>query len=75
MPVLAQDGDNIGAVAGIVQKGASRSVTHLLLGQIPPTADYRLIPVGVLDRLEGECVYVRATRQQVAALSMYQADS
>ncbi len=74
MPVLAQDGSMVGAVAAVVQSGPTRTTTHLLLGQVPPTAVYRLIPLDLLDRLEGECIWLHASRHQIAALPSHQRD-
>jgi len=74
MPVLVEDGTIVGAVAAVVQTGADRTVTHLLLGQIPPTAEYRLIPLGLLDRLDGDGVCLRASRRQVLELPSYESE-
>lgn len=74
MPVLAQDGSMVGAVAAVVQSGPTRTTTHLLLGQVPPTAVYRLIPLNFLDRIDGDRIWLCATRQQIAALSIHQPD-
>lgn len=75
MPVLAEDGSMAGAVAAVVQTGTARAITHLLLGQIPPTAVYQLIPLDLLDRLDGECIRLRASRQQIASLPIYQPEN
>jgi hypothetical protein len=47
-------------------------MTHLLLGQVPPTAVYRLIPLALLDHLEDEQIWLNASPQEVAALPLYQ---
>lgn len=64
----------VGAVAAVVQSGPTRTPTHLLLGQVPPTAVYHLIPLNLLDRLEGECIWLHASRQQIAAQPIHQPD-
>lgn len=74
MPVLVQDGSMVGTVAAIVQSGPTQAISHILLGQVPPTAVYRLIPLDLLDRLDGECLWLRATRQQIAMLPAHQPD-
>ncbi len=74
MLTLAQDGSMVGAIAAVVQTGLAKTITHLLLGQVPPTGVYRLVPLDLVERLDGECVYLHASRQQVAALPIYQPD-
>ncbi len=74
MPVLAQDGRMVGIVAAVVQRGTAPTISHILLGQAPPTAVYRLIPLDLLDRLDGDRLWLRATRQQIAMLPAHQPD-
>jgi hypothetical protein len=74
MLALAEDGSIVGVVAAVVQTGPARTITHLLLGQVPPTAVYRLIPLDLLDRLDGERIWLRASPQQIGALPIYQPD-
>lgn len=75
MPVLAQDGRMVGIVAAVVQSGPAPTISHILLGQAPPTAIYRLIPLDLLDRIDGERIWLCATRQQITALPIYQSDN
>ncbi|MBK8989915.1 MAG: hypothetical protein IPM39_28275 [Chloroflexi bacterium] len=72
MLVLAQNGRMAGAVAAVVQSGPTQNVSHILLGQIPPTAVYRLIPLDLLDRLDEDRIWLRASWQQIATLPPYQ---
>lgn len=74
MPVLAQDGSMVGVVAAVVQSGAAQTISHILLGQAPPTAVYRLIPIDLLDKLDEERIWLRATHGQIAALPVHQPD-
>lgn len=74
MPVLAQDGRTVGVVAAVVQCGATQTISHILLGQTPPTAVYRLIPIDLLDRLDEGRIWLRAPHGQVAALPVHQPD-
>lgn len=74
MPVLARDGEVVGVVAAVVQSGPSQTITHILLGQAPPTTVYRLIPAAMLDHLKGEYLSLHAAPAQVAALPTHQPD-
>ncbi|GIK57906.1 MAG: DUF2171 domain-containing protein [Chloroflexi bacterium] len=74
MPVLAQDGSMVGTVAAVVHSEPDQTISHILLGQVPPTAVYRLMPLDLLDRLDGDHLWLRATRQQIAMLPAHQPD-
>ena len=72
MPILAADETAVGAVAAVVLDCRSRKVTHLLLGQVPPTAVYRLIPLSLIDRIDGETVWLRITDSGIVHLPIHQ---
>ncbi len=74
MRVLAQDGNRVGVVAALVQTSLTPTITHLLLGQVPPTATYRLISLDLLDRLDGEGIWLCLSPQQITTLPVYQPD-
>ncbi len=74
MRVLTQDGNRVGVVAALVQSDSPLGFTHLLLGQVPPTAAYRLISLDLLDRLEGEGIWLCLSPQQITTLPLYQPD-
>ncbi len=74
MSVLAEDGVPVGVVAAVVCPDPAHTVTHILLGQTPPTAVYRLIPLGLLARLEGDCLWLRISAAQIAALPIHHPD-
>lgn len=50
MLIVDSAGRDIGFIAGVVVDSTSESATHLLLGHLPPTGDYRLASV---DRITG----------------------
>jgi hypothetical protein len=74
MPVLVEDGRLVGVVAAVVQSGPDQSIDHILLGQVPPTSVYRLVPIDLLERLDGQGLWLRASRHQVATLPVHQPD-
>jgi len=45
MPVIDESGVEIGHIAGVAVGRDNERVTALLLGSVPPSGDYRLIPV------------------------------
>ncbi len=74
MAVLAQDKVDVGAVAAVVLNCGRQELTHFLLGQIPPTAVYRLIPLSLIDRLDGEMVWLHIPSDKVSTLPLHQSD-
>jgi sporulation protein YlmC with PRC-barrel domain len=68
MFVLTQDGIEVGTVAAVVMDCHCQEVTHILLGQMPPTAVYRLAPVKLLARVEENSIWLRVDSQAVADL-------
>lgn len=74
MSVLAADGVPVGVVAAVVCHEPAHTVTHILLGQTPPTAVYRLIPLGLLARLDGDCLWLCVSAAQIASLPIHHPD-
>jgi hypothetical protein len=75
MPIRAADETAVGVVAAVVLDCRSRKVTHLLLGQVPPTAVYRLIPLSLIDRIDGETVCLRTTASKIVHLPLHQPEA
>ena len=74
MSVMTVDGAAAGVVAAVVQNGSTQTITHILLGQAPPTAVYRLISTDLLERLEENRLWLRVVIAQVATLPIHQPD-
>ncbi|MCL4261622.1 MAG: hypothetical protein KJ069_00330 [Anaerolineae bacterium] len=74
MLVLAEDGVLVGIVAAVVVTDPAQAISHILLGQVPPTAVYRLVPIDLLDRLDGERLWLRVSHRQIAALPIHEPD-
>lgn len=75
MPVRSKDGVETGAVAAVVVDLPGQEVTHFLLGHVPPTAVYHLAPLNLIDRIDGETVWLRVTNEEIAALPIHQPDA
>jgi hypothetical protein len=74
MSVLAQDRVVVGAVAAVVLNYRQQEITHLLLGQVPPTAVYRLIPLSLIDRIDKEVVWLRIPSEKIGTMPLHQPD-
>jgi len=74
MMIMGQDNQEAGAVAAVVLDFRSQKGTHILLGHLPPTSDYRLIPLNLIDRIDGETLWLRASFEEIEKLPMHQPD-
>ncbi|MCP4357007.1 MAG: DUF2171 domain-containing protein [Chloroflexi bacterium] len=74
MAILLQDGYAAGTVAALALDRYRHEVTHILLGHVPPTSDYHLIPLPLIERLEGETVYLRASAADIEKLPTHQSN-
>ncbi len=74
MAILLQDEYAAGVVAAIVLDCHSQEVTHILFGHVPPTSDYRLIPLLLIDRVDRETVWLRASAADIEKLPVHQPD-
>ena len=72
MKVLGCDGREVGFVAAVVLCQEAGGVTHLLLGRIPVTPDYRRVPVALVQHVDEEAVYLSINHQAVEKLAVHQ---
>ncbi len=75
MTVRAKDGVKTGVVAALVLNCHLKEITHVLMGYVPPTTVYRLIPLSVIARIDCEDVWLRATAAEVASLPVHQPEA
>ena len=68
MAIQTNEGQEAGKVAAIVVDSASQQVTHLLLGRLRPSPDYRLIPVNLIEQIAQETVLLGIGSQTVESL-------
>ena len=71
MLVLDRDDLVAGAVAAVVLDCSSQTISHLLMGQLPPTAVYRLIPIALIDHVAGERLWLQISQAQIHSLSLH----
>ncbi len=72
MKVMGGDGREVGFVAAVIVRQAVDSVTHLLLGRIPVTPDYRRVPVTLVEDVDEDTVYLDISHQAVDKLAVHQ---
>lgn len=71
MPILVPTGEEIGVVAAVVLDSGNQQVTHLLLGHVPPTSVYRLVPLSLIDHVSEHSVWLQVAGEDVAHLPAY----
>ncbi len=74
MAVVDQAGQEAGAVAAVVLDCARQTITQVLLGHLPQTADYRLIPLSLIDRIDEGTVWLSITGADIENLPIHQPD-
>jgi hypothetical protein len=74
MMIIGQDKQVAGVVAAVVLGCRSQRGTHILLGHLPPTSNYYLIPLKLIDRIDGETVWLRASSEEIEKLPQHQPD-
>lgn len=72
--VFAQDGVEAGVVAAIMLACHHQEATHFLLGFIPPTAVYPLVPLSLIDRVGEKTVWLKITSAEINDLPRHQPD-
>ena len=74
MKVMSSDGREVGFVAAVIIQKETDSVTHILLGHIPVTPDYRRIPVTLVENVDEDTVFLNIIHQAVDKLAVHQPD-
>ncbi len=75
MVVRAEDGAKTGVVAALVLNCHLKGITHVLMGYLPPTTVYRLIPLSLIARIDCEDIWLHATVAEVAGLPVHQPEA
>ena len=75
MLARAQNGLDVGSVAAVILDYQRQKITHLLLGQVPPTAVYHRIPLAMIDRIENGTLWLRAAPDEIRQLPVYQPEN
>lgn len=71
MQFIANDGHVCGMVAALVQN-QNGNVTHLLLCQLPVSADYRLVPIDQISTIAAKTVHLTLQAGELDRLIPYQ---
>lgn len=70
--VRTAGGTALGQVAALLLDCRTQAVTHLLLGMVPPTAVYHLIPLTLIQRIDAETVWLGTAVTAAGDLPRYQ---
>jgi hypothetical protein len=72
MVVWTSTGVEAGFSAGVVVPQGSDEATHLLLGRLPITSEYRLIPVQLIARIADENIHLNVDCNEILKLHLHQ---
>lgn len=72
MAVWTNTGAEAGFSAGVVVPQGSDEATHFLLGRLPITSEYRLIPVQLIERIEDENIHLNVNCNEILKLHVHQ---
>lgn len=68
MPVFGSEGVEVGTVAAVVVDPATQATRHLLLCQVHPNLEYRLVPLTLIEWVNSEVVQLRIPSPDVNQL-------
>ena len=68
MPVFDSEGVEVGTVAAVVVDQATQATMHLLLCQLHPNLEYRLVPLTLIGRVDETAVQLQISSSDVNLL-------
>jgi hypothetical protein len=72
MIIMTRAGEKAGFSAGVVVRQADEDAAFVLLGRLPVTSEYRLIPVTLINRIDGETIHLNADCDEILKLHLHQ---
>jgi hypothetical protein len=67
MKITSSEGREAGKVAGVAIRQDSRKAVCLILSHLPEEACYQSLPVGWIERVEGETIVLNASFESILA--------
>lgn len=74
MPIWTQGDHQVGLVAGVIEDCQTSKLTHIMLGNVPPTSTYHLVPLDLVDMCDGEAVWLGIDLADLDSLPVHQPD-
>jgi hypothetical protein len=65
-------GEEAGFSAGVVIKQGTEEASFILLGRLPVTSEYRLIPIELIDHVDSETIHLNANCDEILKLHLHQ---
>jgi len=72
MAVFTNTGVEAGFSAGVVVPQGGDEVAYILLGRLPVTSEYRLIPIGLIDRIDDKNIHLNVHCDEILKLHLHQ---
>ena len=70
MIILANTGVEAGFSAGVVVPQEDDYAAYVLLGRLPVTSEYRLIPTELIDHIDGENIHLNVHCDEILKLRL-----
>jgi sporulation protein YlmC with PRC-barrel domain len=71
MVIRTNEGREVGKVAAVVIDSQSQAVTHIILGHLPETLEYRLVPAALIEEVDAEAIVLGIFSPLVESLPKY----
>ena len=73
MTIRSCDGRELGMVAAVCLDPDTQDVAAVLLGRLPVTADYSMIPITLIDHISEDAVHLRITAGSLEEMAQHEA--
>ena len=72
MIIMTGAGEKAGFSAGVVIKAGDEEAAFVLLGRLPVTSEYRLIPTELIERIDDETIHLNVDCDKILKLHLHQ---
>ena len=72
MVIFANTGVEAGFSAGVIVPQGGDEANYILLGRLPVTSEYRLIPIKSIDHIDGENIHLNVHCDEILKLHLHQ---
>ncbi len=72
MAIFTNTGVEAGFSAGVIVPQDGDEIDCILLGRLPVTSEYRLIPIGLINHIDGGNIHLNVHCDQILKLHLHQ---
>ena len=71
MSIVTSLGEKAGFCAGVVVRQGEEDASFVLLGRLPVTAEYRQIPISLIERVKAETIHLNVNCAEILKLPLH----